>query len=112
VTSGSDNVIVGQCFLGPSLQPSLSFAGHDCDDGLAIVQQMITMFRDMLQGLAGSGPGTNNFLLVGTRNTITRDASIPDGWANDIHPYPAGFLGIAQKFVTALRGVPAFAGRI
>ena len=103
---------VGVCFLGPWLQPSLSFAGYDYNDGLAIVQQMITMFHDILQGLAGSGPGTNNFLLVDTRNTIIRDASSPNGWANEIHPYPAGFLGIAQKFVTALRGVPAFAGRI
>jgi hypothetical protein len=32
------------------------------------------------------------------------------GWANEIHPYSAGFLALANKFVPVLRTV--FPGRI
>jgi hypothetical protein len=38
----------------------------------------------MLNSLAGT---KNNFILIDTRGTLTRDASHPLGWANEIHPY-------------------------
>jgi hypothetical protein len=34
----------------------------------------------------------------------------PADWANELHPYPAGFRNLAGKFVDALR--VAFPGRI
>jgi hypothetical protein len=95
---------IGVCFIGPWLEPSLHFAGYDYAAGLDIVTRMIDMFHGMLYPLAGVGPGTNNFVLVETRTTIVRDTSIPNGWANEIHPYPTGFKALAQKFLTALRG--------
>jgi hypothetical protein len=57
----------------------------------------------MLNGLASVKK--NNFFLVDTRGTLTRDASQPLGFANEIHPYSAGFLALANKFVPALRAV-------
>jgi hypothetical protein len=106
--------IIGHCYdyavpngiaplcAGPWLQPSLDFAKYDYNGGLAIVVTMINMFYGMLNALAGAQ--SNNFVLVDTRNTLVRDASSPNGWANEIHPYPAGFTALANKFLVALRG--------
>ena len=62
----------------------------------------------MLNGLASVKK--NNYYLVDTRGTLTRDSSQPLGWANEIHPYSAGFLALANKFLPVLQGV--FSGRI
>jgi hypothetical protein len=56
------------------------------------------------------GKKTNNFMFVDTRNTIKRDPSFPNGWANEIHPFPVGFFALANKFLSALR--TKFLGRI
>jgi hypothetical protein len=83
------------------LQPSLDFAGYDYSQGLGIVSVMIDKFHDMLNTLAMNP--ANNFMLVDTRNTITRDSSVPNGWANEIHPRFSGFTALANKFLAALR---------
>jgi hypothetical protein len=95
-------------FLGPWLWPSLHFTGYNYDDGLEIVKATIDRLYDMLSGLAKVKK--NNFYLVDTRGTLTRDALQPLGWANEIHPYSAGFLALANKFLPVLRSV--FSGRI
>jgi hypothetical protein len=82
------------------LQPSLDFAGYNYDQGLNIVSQMIDKFHELLSGLAAVP--ANNFLLVDTRRTLSRDTQ-PTGWANEIHPYPSGFTELAKKFLSALR---------
>jgi hypothetical protein len=92
------------------LQPSLNFAGYDYTGGLAIVVKMIDKFHDMLKDLAADA--ANNFILVDTRNTLTRDGSQPNGWGNEIHPYYPGFTALAIKFLAALRAYPKFVGRI
>ena len=97
------------------LQPSLHFAGYDYNKGLSIIRDAIDGFYKMLHDLATDttlppGATTNNFVLVDTRNTITRDPSFPNGWANEIHPFPVGFAALARKFLTALQG--KFPGRI
>ena len=94
---------VGVVFQGPWLQPSLSFSGYNYAEGLAIVKDAIDQLYAMLNGLASVKK--NNFFLVDTRGTLTRDASQPLGFANEIHPYSAGFLALANKFVPALRAV-------
>jgi len=83
------------------LQPSLDFAGYDYVHSLNVVIEMIDKFHGMLQSLAADR--TNNFILVDTRNTLTRDASSPNGWANEIHPWYPGFTALAHKFLLALR---------
>jgi hypothetical protein len=81
---------------GPWLKPSLDYSGWtDLEQGTAICRQVLTKFRTMLLGLAGN-PG-NNFILVDTQGLLT-DAA----WANELHPYPAGFKAIAGRFVDAL----------
>lgn len=102
-------------FAGPWLHPSLAFCGYDYDEGLTIVTDAINNFRKMLSDLAHDviklpGTATNNFVLVDTVNTLTRDASPPNGWANEIHPYTAGFTALARKFLVALQA--RFPGRI
>ncbi len=93
-------------FSGPWLQPPLHFAGYTYSQGLAIVKDAIDGFHQLLSKLADG----RNFILVDTRGTLTRDASRPMGWANEIHPYTAGFTALAHKFLVALQG--RFPGRI
>jgi hypothetical protein len=95
-------------FGGPWLQPSLDFTSYNYSQGLAIVKQAIDDFHTMLSALASVAG--NNFILVDTRGTLTRDMSHPLGWANEIHPYTHGFIALAQKFLPVLRS--KFPGRI
>jgi hypothetical protein len=99
---------VGVFFQGPWLQPPLNFTHYDYADGLTIVQNAIDRLYAMLNGLASVKK--NNYYLVDSRGTLTRDSSQPLGWANEIHPYSAGFLALANKFLPMLRSV--FSGRI
>ena len=95
-------------FLGPWLKPALDFASYNYVEGLAIVEQAIDDFHAMLSSLASKN---NNFIIIDTRLTLTRDASHPLGWANEIHPYTDGFIRLAEeRFVPALR--KKFPGRI
>jgi hypothetical protein len=105
--------VIGQCYdyaipngvpafcAGPWLQPSLEFSGYDLAEGLNIVSTMIDGFYAMLNALAGDP--ANAFILVDTRNTLARVAFAQNGWANELHPYPAGFALLAQKWLTALQ---------
>lgn len=102
------NGVVPFCVQDAWLQPSLEFAGYDYPQGLTIVGQMIDQFHDMLAGLAAAAG--NNFTLIDTRNTLTRDANRPLGWANEIHPYFTGFTALAEEFLLALRN--KFPGKI
>jgi hypothetical protein len=95
-------------FAGPWLKPSLDFALDNYTQGLAIVKQAIDLFYDTLHALEGDAK--NNFTVVDTRGVLTRDHSQPLGWANEIHPYTAGFVALAQKFLGILSG--KFPGRI
>ena len=63
---------------------------------------MIDGFAAMVQGLAADK--SNKFVLVDTRNTLQRVSGAPMGWANELHTYPSGFMALAEKFLTALRG--------
>jgi hypothetical protein len=99
---------VGVVFQGPWLKPSLDFSRYSYTDGLTIVSDTIDRLYAMLNGLASVKK--NNFFLVDTRGTLTRDTLQPLGWANEIHPYSAGFLALANKFVPVLRTM--FPGRI
>jgi hypothetical protein len=107
--------IIGHCYdyaipngvpalcAGPWLQPSLEFSGYDLAEGLAIVSSMIDGFYAMVSALAGDA--ANNFVLVDTRGTLQRVSGAADGWANELHPYPAGFSLLAEKFLPALQAL-------
>jgi hypothetical protein len=98
------------CTESAWLWPSLSFAGYDYDSGLQVITQMIDKFHDMLALLAANP--AYNFSFIDTRNTLTRDATQPKGWANEIHPWYAGFTALADKFLAGLRTMPGLANRI
>jgi hypothetical protein len=100
---------------GPWLWPSLNFAGYDYAEGLTIVQTAIDCFRNKLLDLATDkvtlpGKTTNNFVLVNTVGTLSRDNKRPNGWANELHPYTEGFTSLANKFYVELQD--HFPGRI
>lgn len=100
---------------GPWLWPSLNFSGYDYNEGLTIVQTAIDDFKRMLLDLANDmmtlpGTTTNNFILVDTVGTLTRNATRPNGWANELHPYSEGFASLASRFLVALQA--HFPGRI
>ena len=98
------------CTPSAWLWPSFNFAGYDYGGGLQIVTSMIDLFHDMLTGLASDS--ANNFSFIDTRNTLTRDATQPNGWANEIHPWYPGFTALANSFLVGLQAMPAFKNRI
>jgi hypothetical protein len=80
---------------GPWLQPSLTFAGWNLSQGTAILRKALQDFRQMLVGLAGDP--SHQYILIDTQGTLT-----PGDWANELHPFPAGFQKLAAKFVDVL----------
>jgi len=89
--------------VGPWLKPSLDYAGWNAVQGTAICRQALVDFKALLTKLATDA--ANLFILVDTQGVLA-----PADWANELHPYPAGFKILAEKFVDALRVI--FPGRI
>ncbi len=90
---------------GPWLKPSLDYCGWNVTQGTTILAQAISDFKAMLVALAKVP--ANNFTLVDTQTVL-----VPTDWANELHPYPAGFQKLAAQYVDALRAHPSFQGRI
>lgn len=82
--------------VGPWLKPSLDFCNWTVAKGTVIVHDALAAFRDVVKRLADDPH--NNFHLVDTQGTL----KLAD-WANELHPDPAGFKKIAQKFADALK---------
>ena len=82
--------------VGPWLKPSLDFCNWSVAKGTVIVHDTLAAFRDVVKRLADLP--ANNFHLVDTQGTLK-----PADWANELHPDPAGFKKIAQKFADALK---------
>jgi len=89
--------------VGPWLKPSLDFYGWNFAQGTAICRQALLDFKALLTRLAGDP--ANLFTMIDTQGVLA-----PADWANELHPYPAGFRNLAGKFVDALRA--AFPGKI
>jgi hypothetical protein len=102
------NGVPAAVVFGPWLQPSFKFAYYDFLDAQKVVVDFINKFYSMLNGLASNAK--NNFHLIDTRNVIEPNNTYPYGWANELHPYPAGFWRLADKFLKALHD--DFPGRI
>jgi hypothetical protein len=85
----------GVCTLGPWLKPALEYCGWtDQETGAGIIAGMLKQFAAVLDQLVTEVP---NFIHVRTHGTVQ-----PLGWANELHPNPAGFVAIAGKFHSAL----------
>jgi len=80
---------------GPWLKPSLQYCNWTVAQGTQIVRQALVAFRTMLGDLAAAK--TNNFHLVDTQGLLNAA-----DWANELHPYPAGFLTFAKAFAKVL----------
>jgi hypothetical protein len=102
------NGVPAAVVFGPWLQPSFRFAYYNFLDAQQVVVDMIDKLFYLLKGLASDAK--NNFHLIDTRNTIAPTDAPPDGWANELHPYPQGFGRLADKFLAALK--VRFPGRI
>lgn len=91
---------------GPWLKPSLIFMGwNNLEEGTAIVREALLQFSTMLRNLAADR--ANNFTLVPTQSTLKRE-----DWANELHPYPAGFRKLAAEFIRVLAAHSGFRDRI
>jgi len=89
---------------GPWLLPSLQYCNWSVQQGTAIVRDALTQFDVMLKTLAADAQ--NKFVLAETQGTLAAG-----DWANELHPYPAGFKKIAGVFLAALnRAFPSWAG--
>jgi hypothetical protein len=102
------NGVPAAAVFGPWLQPSFKFAYYNFADAKQVVKDMIDKFYSMLNALAADP--RKNFHLIDTRSTIAPNNASPDGWANELHPYPTGFGHLADRFLTALHA--HFPGRI
>jgi hypothetical protein len=102
------NGIPAAAVFGPWLHPRFNFAYYNFSDSQQVVIDMINKFQSMLNGLASVA--ANKFYVVDTTSTIAANNAFPDGWANELHPYPAGFGRLADKFLAALKA--HFPGRI
>ncbi len=91
--------------VGPWMLPSLTFTGWNTEEGTRILHDALAMFRDTLVKLEEWESRKYDFTLVPTQGTLTNE-----DWANELHPYPAGFEKLAQKFLSALQ--QRFPGRI
>jgi hypothetical protein len=92
--------------VGPWLKPSFDFCGwSDIAVTTKTVKDALTDFNTMLVAL--SNVSKYKFFLAHTQGTLK-----PDDWANELHPYPSGFIELAKKFLTVLRLYPQFHNRI
>jgi hypothetical protein len=84
---------------GPWIQPTMK-ARDIQDPGLQfkIVALMIDSLNDVMAGIANVH--TPSFVHVDLRGTLGAS-----DWANEIHPYAAGFKRLAGKYVAAVTDV-------
>lgn len=98
---------VGVCGIGPWLKPSLDYRGWtDPDVQFEVVKLLLTRFRELLEQLIAQNPGAPNrgeITLVNTHGTLDPKPASKH-WGNEIHPSPAGFGLIADKWIGALKG--------
>lgn len=80
---------------GPWLKPSLDYCNWSVAEGKKIARQALKAFRDLLKRLESEAG--HNFHLIDTQGTLKAA-----DWANELHPEPAGFRMIAQKFADVL----------
>lgn len=81
--------------VGPWLLPSLQYCNWTVQEGTSIVKQALTQFSAMLTRLAADP--ANNFTLVPSQGLLK-----PEDWANELHPFPAGFKTIANAFLKVI----------
>ena len=87
----SDVGVFGECWLQPALEaakvPPALRAG--------CVRLLIDRYTDVLSDIAGTSP---RIQVVDTRGAL-----LPGDWANELHPTPAGFRKIAEKWRPVLQ---------
>jgi len=87
---------------GPWMWPAIKFTQWNMNEGTKIIHDALEQFASMLSKFETGG---YEFTAVPTQGTLATE-----DWANELHPYPAGFAKLAQKFLTALQS--HFHGRI
>jgi len=80
---------------GPWLLPSLQYCNWSVQEGTAIVKEALVAFYAMLNRLAADP--ANNFVVVPSQGLLK-----PSDWANELHPFPAGFRTIANAFLEVI----------
>ena len=87
-------------FSGPWLRPAFDQFGFSEDQRLAAMREAVDRMHDRLAELAARPD--NGFTLIDTRGTLRLSEDPPLGYANELHPFAAGFAALARKFAEAL----------
>lgn len=97
----------GWWFLpGPWLEPGFREKGYDeLKVRIALAKQLIDRFNTMLQNVAGL-PDFPHVKYIDLRNTLSVGKDYKKDWANELHPTPAGFERVTDRFATELAVLP------
>jgi hypothetical protein len=98
--SQADGRGIPLAFEGPWLRPSFDQFGFSEAERIATMREATDRLHDRLAGLAAEPD--NLFTLIDTRGTLQPNNQPPLGYANELHPYAAGFAALARKFADAL----------
>ncbi len=91
---------------GPWLEPGFREKGHDeMKVRIALAKQLIDHFNAMLQSIV-SLPDFSHVKYVDLRNTLSIGKDYKKDWANELHPTPAGFTRVTDRFATELAALP------
>jgi lysophospholipase L1-like esterase len=80
----------GWTFIGPWLRPAFAAKRIPLDQATGIVRELIDEFNEMQIALAASLPDVRH---IDVRGTLAAD-----DWSDELHPTPAGFGKVAEKF--------------
>jgi lysophospholipase L1-like esterase len=97
----------GWWFLpGPWLEPGFREKGYDAlAVRIALAKQLIDRFNTMLQSVAGLSDFPH-VKYIDLRNTLSVGKDYKKDWANELHPTPAGFERVTDRFATELAALP------
>jgi lysophospholipase L1-like esterase len=93
----------GWWFLpGPWLEPGFREKGYEeVKVRAALAGQLIDRFNTMLQGIAGLSD-FSHVKYIDLRNTLSAGKDYKKDWDNELHPTPAGFKRVTDRFAAEL----------
>jgi hypothetical protein len=97
----------GWWFLpGPWLEPGFREKGYEEIKVRAeIVKKLIDRFNNMLKVIAGISE-FSHVRYIDLRSTLSAGKDYKKDWANELHPTPAGFMRVTDRFANEIAALP------
>lgn len=87
---------------GPWLAPGFRAKGYtSMKERKMIAKDLIDRFNAMLQGISGLAE-LSHVRYIDLRNTLSSGADYKKWWENELHPTPAGFVRVADRFAAVV----------